>query len=136
MKLLHTKVKIPFTDPYVVRIQYGSDITYDDAIVSHRKTMRNAYKLMQGSWGYSTLEYEQISIMNASSQVKAIWPVAAQAQVMFSPDCSLALRAYVVFQDEMDALQFRLSIDANSTQVKMWPQRWFTIHEVVETDES
>ena len=137
VKLLHTKVKIPFANPYVVRVQYGDSITYEDAVMSHRKIMRNAYKLMQGTWGYSNLDYEQISTVGEQA-APMVWTPAAGGGpplVSYNPGYSFALRAYVVFKDEMDALQFRLSIDNNSRQVKMWPERWFTIHEVVETDE-
>jgi hypothetical protein len=54
---------------------------------------------------------------------------------LFESEYQTKIRGYICFADELDALQFRLSISAGSRQVKMWPERWFTIHEVVDVDE-
>jgi len=142
-KLLHTRVKVPFANPYVVRVQYESDVTEEAAHAMFRKTMRTAYRLIEGSWGYSSLEYEEVKVKDEFNHPAPPGPghfagMHQQVQIasLFNPDYQRRLRAYIVFTDELDALQFRLSIDTNSVQVKMWPQRWFTIHEVVETDES
>jgi len=142
-KLLHTRTKIFFPDPYVVRMEYGADTTMDSAESDYRKVTRNAYKLIQGTWGYTKLEYEQSQTKNDHNHVAPPGPNhfngMNQAQILgtlFSPDWSHVLRGYLCFKDELDALQFRLSIDTRAIQVRMWPSRWFTIHEVVEENES
>lgn len=142
-KLLHTRSKIFFPDPYVVRMEYSHDILWDEAAIDYRKVTRNAYKLIHGTWGYSALQSEQIKVKDENVRVCQPYPAffngINQVQIigaLFDVDWVQVSRGYLCFKDELDALQFRLSIDTRAMEVKMWPACWFTIHEVVETDES
>ena len=142
MKLLHTRTKIFFPDPYVVRMEYSHEISMDQAEADYRKVTRNAYRLIHGTWGYSKLEYEQVQVKDEHGHRAPPGPAhfngMNQQQVLsslFNTDWAHVMRGYLCFKDELDALQFRLSIDTRAMQVNMWPTRWFTIHEMVETDE-
>lgn len=137
-KKLHTRTKIFFRDPYVVRVEYGGDIPDSDAQASYRKLTRRTYKEIQGTWGYSPLEYEQTHARQEPQIVTTAGFNGANVNLIIQSlfDNGFVLRGYFCFKDEMDALQFRLSIDTTSRQVKMWPERWFTIHELEETDET
>ena len=125
-KLLHARTKIFFPDPYVVRIEYDDGGSDQDRMSDYRKIVRNTYKLINGTWGYSELLCESITTGRS--------PVASHAVQVFvsSNDSVFAYRGYFCFKDELDALQFRLTIATRAIQVKMWPMLWFTIHEVVE----
>jgi len=131
-RLLHTRTKIFFPDPYVVRLEYG-DVPRFDAESDYRKVIHNAYRLIGGTWGYSNLEYEMTQIKSEAPVVSGIF----NGVNITSLDNSWEHlpRCYFCFKDELDALQFRLSISTRAIQVRIWPERWFTIHEVVETDE-
>jgi hypothetical protein len=110
-KRLHSNSQIFFSDPYVVRVEY----VVGDAVVDHRKISREAYKRLSGTWGVSPVQYEEV---NVSSDLYS---------------AGVVHRAYFCFQDETDALQFRLTLSTNATQVRMWPSKTrFTIHEQVE----
>lgn len=139
MKLLHTRTKIFFPNPYVVRIEYGNNIPMDRNEADYRKIIRNTYKLTHGTWGYSGLGYEQTNDYNTLSIIQANFNGLNQQNIinpLFGIERINSLRGYLCFTDELDALQFRLSVGTNTTQVKMWPARcFFTIHELVETDE-
>ena len=134
---LHTRTKIFFSDPYVVRVEYGGDIPDSDARARYRKLTRRTYEEIQGTWGYSTLEYEQTNVRNEPQEITTPGLSGVNVNLVIQSlfDNRIVLRGYFVFKDKMDALQFRLSIDTPSRQVKMWPERWFTIHEIEETDE-
>ena len=122
-KLLHTKSKIFFPNSYVVRIEYGEGFTDIAAEAEYRKIIRAAYKLIHGTWGYSALHSE---LTNES--------LDSQSNGISYQDWVYSFRAYFCFKDEMDALQFRLTIEARAIQVVMWPKNTlFTIHEIVET---
>ena len=140
-RLLHTRSKIFLTNPYVIRIEYGSDLPLDHSEADYRKLMRRAYKLISGTWGYTTLEYEELT----PSPLAGKWPPhVAQTPVfgannlipifgaMLMPQWVHVARAYVCFKDEDDALQFNLMSGAKAMRAHMWPSnRFFTIHEVV-----
>lgn len=144
-RLLHSRSKIFFTNPYVVRMEYLMTYQSSDMIeADYRKVTRNAYKLIRGTWGYSALDYEVIKVKDDYEQAN---PPGAQhfngmshqqmIASLFDPDWVNVMRGYICFKHEEDALQFRLTIDARARQVVMWPEKTlFTIHEVVETDES
>jgi len=131
-KRLHTRTKIFFPDPYVVRLEYGDSPVFD-AEADYGRTIRNAYKLISGTWGYSNLEHELTQIKNEAPVVSGMFNGVNITS--FDNSWGHIPRGYLCFKDELDVLQFRLSIDTRAIQVKMWPKRWFTIHEVVETDE-
>jgi len=142
-KLLHSRSKIFFPNPYVVRMEYLCNRPDEVLEAEYRKVTRRAYKLIQGTWGYSQLEHDVIQVKNDHGHTAP--PGAnhfngmSQQQIiatLFDPDWQSVRRAYCCFKDEMDALQFRLSIEARAIQVVMWPAgTLFTIHETIETDE-
>jgi len=142
VKKLHSRTKIFFPKPYVVRLDY-SNIVADEAMTDYRKLTRQAYKLLKGTWGYCQLEYEQVKIKDEFKHPAPPGPNHFAVMIppgigvsSFDSDYQRVARGYICFADELDALQFRLSISANAIQVLMWPERWFTIHEIVEADES
>jgi hypothetical protein len=113
MKRIHTASKIFFPNPIVVRLDF-TEVAADMAGVELLKIRKRAYKLIYGTWGHSGLEYDSFMGSDGSYNSYA--------------------RAYFCFSDEMDALQFRLTVDSRAIQVKMWPKSiTFTIHEY--TDE-
>ena len=115
---IHTRTKIFFKNPYVVRVEYAES-GYQEATVEYSKLTRKTYRLMQGTWGHTTLEHELTrNIFSAGNALDDTYDYGK-------------LRGYFCFQDEDDALQFRLSIDATAIKVNMWPERWFTVHEVI-----
>lgn len=143
MKKLHTRTKIFFPNPYVVRVEYPADMMIEKAEAEYRKIIRSTYKLIQGTWGFCQLEQELVKVKNefnhpappgSPAHLAGMVPTLVVVS-LFNPDYQNLTRGYLCFKDELDALQFRLTISADSMQVVMWPERWFTIHEVVETDE-
>lgn len=115
-KLLHTNSNIFFEDPYMVRVEYKEnpvptgqtpgELDYSNIVKKTRSTI-------QGTWGYSPLKFE-VSSELLNNTGFAMPP----------------LRGYFCFKDEIDALQFRLTVSAESVRVFMWPRRKFTIYEV------
>ena len=140
VKRLHTNSKIFFPDPYMVRLEFPN-VSAEEANAEYRKITRSAYKLLKGTWGYTQLEFESWKIegdLEVSPTPTLVTPNANLSNIfssLFDNSYVTHLRGYVCFSDEIDALQFRLSISATARQVTMWPKREFTIHEVVETDE-
>jgi hypothetical protein len=110
-KKLYTRIKIPFDNPYVVRLSHDG-ATSLESTRSHQKIISRARKLIQGTWGYCSPEYEMVEIGKEQTSI-----------------------SYWCFQDELDALQFRLMADEKAIRVSMWPEnRLFTIFEVVEDE--
>ena len=132
MKLVHTRTKIFFPNPYVVRVEYSKEIPDTQAEANFRNTVRNTYRLIQGTWGHSSLHIEWDEKFTIPPNVLNLIQIGInQQRVIMAQTNETALRGYFCFEDESDALQFRLSINVTAIQVKMWPERWFTIHEVV-----
>jgi hypothetical protein len=131
-KRLHTGSKIFFPDPYVVMVEH-EDFN-DSSTWEFQKLVRKVYRLIQGTWGYCTPLPEYV-FPDTKRERK---PVLSALPGIFVPTYGgdHIYRSYWVFKDEIDALQFRLMVGDKSLHVHMWPKREFTIHEVVETDES
>jgi hypothetical protein len=124
VKKLYTKTKIFFPNPYVIRLDYNE---LDTNIVSssYRSALKMARKNIHGTWGYCLPEYEVIGIISPD-KFNAISYINQLSK----------MRSYWCFADEMDALQFCISVGTSATRVDMWPERFFTIQEVVDIDES
>lgn len=143
VKRLHAKTKIFFPSPYMVRVEFPHEMSMETALLEYRKTVRKAYKLLTGTWGYCQLETEQVKIKD---EFKHLTPPGVGhfggmtpgviISSLFDPDYQYRIRGYICFSDELDALQFRLTINTNAIRVMMWPERWFVIHEMVDVDES
>lgn len=102
IKLIHSHILLHDPDAHVVRLRFPTRDEIGTAS-TYRKITQQAYKLIKGTWGYSTLRF------NMSSQ---------------------SIDGYIYFADSTDALQFRLSIDVNAIRVIMWSRNiLFTIHE-------
>jgi len=134
LKKLHPLTKIFFPNPYVLRIDYSGE---NGSFKEYGKLMRKTYKLIQGTWGYSQLEYETVQIKNDHGHTSAPgssffsgMSSTAVISSLLDPDYANRLSGYVCFKDEGDALQFRLSIEVKSVHVCMWPERKFLIHEM------
>lgn len=104
---LHTKTKIFFPNPYVYMVNYDYDIDDITAMHSYQKFCRKLYRLIQGTMGYSELREEYDTLTYNSKHT-----------------------GYIVFKDEIDVLQVKLACIENLQLVKMWPELYFTIHEV------
>jgi hypothetical protein len=112
---LHTRSKIFFNNPYVVRVEYTNGPAFIEAAFEnhYRKLCKKIYLLIGGTWGHSPL----INDVFAEDDLSIKYTV----------------RGYFVFQDKSDALQFKLSCDITNIRVFMWPSKIdFTIHEFVE----
>jgi hypothetical protein len=139
-KLIHTRSKIFFANPYVVRVEYGKDESLDSASADYRKLTRRAYKIIQGTWGFCNIEYEQVKTKNDNNNPAppgiGHFNGMNNNQILaslFDSDYVHVLRGYFCFQNELDVLQFRLMIDTKAIQVHMWPdKRLFTIHEFID----
>ncbi len=114
---IHTRSKIFFPNPHVIRIDYGVDATNVSALRDWTTITRRAYRVITGTWGHSTLEHEVLGDMKTTDLISH----------------SLVQRGYMCFADELDVLQFRLSVSSKAYRVHMWPERLFTIHEMVES---
>ena len=130
-KRLRTRTKIFFPNPHVVRLDY-EDASIIEAEAAFRKIIRSAYRLIEGTWGYSELRYEFVGMKAGDFSPTIVFNGISHSS--FNETTHMP-RGYLCFENELDALQFRLSISTKAFHVKLWPACWFTIHEVVETDE-
>jgi hypothetical protein len=121
-RLLHTRAKIFFPEPYVVRVDYEVIPGGKDVDALHRALTRQTYKTMQCSWGHSTVHHEMTRNVDLLS--------------LFNPDFTTRFCAYFCFKDDIDALQFRLKLTEKAIHVSMWPAQEFTIHEIIEDHEA
>jgi len=131
-KRLYTCSKIFFPNPYVVRVDHddGNPLIYGQAPASFTKLTSRTRKLIHGTWGFSSFEYEKVRA-GKDDNANAI----AQGTLIasrFGPDYQQICRSYWCFKDEEDALLFRLMLDKAAMQVQLWPARLFTIYELVE----
>lgn len=112
MRQLYTNSKVLFHDPYVVML----DHEYTDLSVtpeSYKSALKSARDLIHGSWGYTKHQVEVN--YGTSSTIETI-----------------RVRSYWCFEDETDALQFRLTIGTSARRVMMWPSLPFTLYMVHE----
>jgi hypothetical protein len=115
-KLLHTRSKIFFPNPYVVMVEYTDSPTGDVSMYEkhYRNLCKKTYTLMDGTWGCTPL----VTDVNVAEDNISI---------------GFTVRGYFVFKNEIDVLQFRLSCDMTNRRVFIWPSKLdFTIHEFVE----
>src|SRR5271165_4189356 len=113
---IHPKTKIFFKDPYVVRIDHNDrDGIYIPAETNpyFRELKTKTYKLVKGTWGYSLPQFEK----GPNDKLDLL------ASLFTS---NMVLRSYWCFEDELDALQFRLMIGEPATHVHVWPEKYFT----------
>lgn len=127
-KKLYTQSKVFIKNPYVVQVTHGNlgTSSYESIMLEYRKLVRRTRENMGASWGYSQtrVEYEYIEDNSDFSRV-------------FSGNLPTILssvekwRSYWVFEDELDALTFTLSLGEMSRRVHMWPDKTlFTIFEI------
>lgn len=139
-KLIHTQSKIFFPTPTVLRLEYGITGHNNNSNSQHHLTVcRRAYRAIQGTWGHSPVMQEYTRVKNDYPNIgppivvnyAAGLSSGQQQQLILNPDWGRIDRAYFAFCDTADALQFKLTVDANAITVKMWPAATFTIHEFV-----
>ena len=118
-KKMHFASRMFLDEPYVVRIEHAKgDGNFMD-LTEFRKTLRRQRSIMQATWGYTDPIWEKVSVNDVDNYFA--W---------YSPD--FYLRSYWVFSDELDALQFRLSVGESAKQMFIWPQNTkFTITEFI-----
>lgn len=122
----HSNIRIFFDNPYVVRTSYEHS-NYSANDVMHRGLVKKAYKMCQGTWGHTAV------IADTIYKVSPTPPPGKFAGFSIFDDCYIEHRAWFCFQNELDALQFRLTLDTLSVHVNLWPNTLkFIIHEVVE----
>jgi hypothetical protein len=132
-RLLHTRQKIFFPNPYVLRVEYVND--WPAAKSTHRKIASHAYKVIRSTWGYCNLGYES-SRINVNPTVGVGINGNQIIHSIFDYDTTIVPVAYFCFEDYADVIQFMLSVDARAKQVQIWPDNLFTIHEVQYNNES
>ena len=130
-KRLFTQSKIYFNNPYVVRVDHEDAVGFawgELESVSYRTLVKQIRNSIHGTWGYSKQIMEQTPVDSAANiSFNNVFGTMATSYSK-SIICS-----YWCFKDEMDALQFRLTIGNNARQVLMWPDRIrFTIYELIE----
>jgi len=129
---LHIASRMFLTNPYVVRVKHPESISYENQNLSEfRKMLKLAKTQITDTWGYSNPAFEI---------VKTEWEEVKthnQAWINHSPTV-IECHSYWVFTNELDALQFRLSVGENAIQMHMWPTNIkYTITEYFEdTDET
>lgn len=107
-KKIHTNVKINFPDPYVIRV----DCKGLAGMSLFKSLKKQAYKSLQGTWGYSPPKFEgTIS------------------------DFPFPSASYWCFKDKTDALMFTLLAGEKASRVLIWPATTFTIHKEAEVVE-
>jgi hypothetical protein len=121
---LHTRTKIFFENPYVVMVDHEEvPSIYNQPLPKSFTDLRSrAYRLIQGTWGFSHPSVEFLKDATESDPIFALFRKSV-------------FRSYWCFKNDIDALQFRLMVGNNARQVHIWPEKWFTIHEVVESNE-
>lgn len=124
---MHLNSRMFLKNPYVVRVKHPESIMGNLDLGKFRQTLRVAKLMIRDTWGYSSPEFE-ITKTNESSIV------AVNGQPGFSWSMPVyECHSYWVFSNETDALQFRLTIGDNATQVHMWAHNIkFTITEYFE----
>ena len=133
-KKIHTQSKIFFPNPTVVRLDHTIEgVSIGDASQTngYMTTLKMARKRILGTWGYSPPMIEAIP-HPAPQLINGVPHVTID---MLFGDQSRH-RSYWCFEDEMDALQFKIAAGDNSHTVSMWPNKvLFTIYEYTK-DES
>lgn len=121
VKRLHTNSPIFFENPYVLRVEFPSDVDLTTLTMNFGRINRKTYTIVGDTWGYSSI------VLEYTRKAKYADPDFME---------SMRHRAYVCFKDELDALQYRLVLGEKAQKVLIWPTNTrFTIHEVVSTDE-
>lgn len=114
MKVLHTRTKIFFPNPSVIKVDLPStDFSDSDGDRVIRKIKKYCSQNTRGTWGYSNIYYGNFYNSTTNS---------------FISDKS----CYFCFLDEADVLQFKLSCPTTAYRVHIWPTMDFTIFEHID----
>jgi hypothetical protein len=110
------------TDPYVVRVKHPESVSYENQNLNEfRKMLKLAKAQITDTWGYSNPIFEIVK--TAGEVVVLFGTISIDVPV---EEC----HSYWVFTNEMDALQFRLTVGENALQMHMWPKNIkYTIYE-------
>lgn len=120
-KTITTKIKIPFIDPHVIRLEHQ----YDENSMTFLKLKRNVSRFAVASWGYSDIIHESSNYNDDGTPV--LLNIGPYKSIHHFRHIQ---RSYWCFCDKADALQFKLMADNSAINVKMWPAILFTIHEI------
>ena len=129
---IHIASRMFLSDPYVVRVRHPESISYDNQNLSQfRQLLRTAKLMIRDTWGYSNPVFEIVK----SEHEPGIIVGGMTTTQWYTPltEC----HSYWVFTNEMDALQFRLTVGENALQMHMWPNNiQYTITEYFEDTDS
>ena len=129
---IHIASRMFLTDPYVVRVKHPESVSYDNQnLTEFRKLLKTAKSQITDTWGYSNPVFETIK----SDHEPGMAVNGIQTTQWFMPlkEC----HSYWVFTNEMDALQFRLTVGENAIQMHMWPNNiQYTITEYFEDSDT
>jgi hypothetical protein len=119
---LHIASRMFLTDPYVVRVKHPESVSYENQNLNEfRKMLKLAKAQITDTWGYSNPIFEIVK--TAGEVVVLFGTISIDVPV---EEC----HSYWVFTNEMDALQFRLTVGENALQMHMWPKNIkYTIYE-------
>ena len=129
MKKLHLNKKIFFENPRVLQVQFDGRMNYDNVKIEYRKLCFQTHKKMIGTWGYSDLRIEHLGKAPETVTVQGFNGTSTPGYVFY--DVDVFYRGYVCFKEETDLLFFKLYSTAPTKLVKIWPETFFTIHEVI-----
>ena len=119
---LHIASRMFLSNPYVVRVKHPESVSHENIKLGEfRKMLKTAKTQITDTWGYSNPEFE---IVKTAGEILVLF--GSVSVDMPVSEC----HSYWVFTNEMDALQFRLSVGENALQMHMWPTNIkYTIYE-------
>ena len=125
---LHIGTKMFLKDPYVVRVEHPGTEPPNLDLTHFRKFLKTAKSLTTASWGYSNPEYR---IVGETKHTATVTFLNNHSNTFYVP--VYGCYSYWAFTDELDALQFRLTVGENAAQMYMWPANIkFTITEYID----
>lgn len=129
-KKIHINSKMFLSAPYIVRVEHGEFNGLNMDLVEFYKILRKTRSTTFATWGYSHPSPESISLGLED-------PAADWISKLCHNNSVNLLRSYWVFEDDSDALQFRLGLSRKALQVFMWPKdKQFTMYEYTSYQQS
>lgn len=111
---IHAKLTDFIVDPCVIRITH-KDVGFSSLdLAEFRKLQKWARSLINGTYGYSHPVPEHLSVSSNT-------PFTTRYGQLTLPLSREEVRSYWGFEDEIDAMQFKLAAGEPSARVKIWP---------------
>jgi hypothetical protein len=125
----HINSRMFISNPYVIRVTHPECTSPENMRLGEfRKMLKTAKSQITDTGGYSNPEFEIIkSNITTNISLQKFWDAP-----------SVQCHSYWVFTNELDALQFTLSVGENALKMHIWPTNVkYTITEYIEdTDET